>query len=286
MLLIGAVSLHAIFGASLYQPIARHYKYPDNSIESPPKPDINTSLIKPISPPELIKTDYQEGYQNIEQEINIEKSKDEIIKSDSVNIDIKSKTVEESNVTTTLLNLPHNESPEYRKMRRLSNAEMGSNLELDVYAAELLEAEYEAKIIKENNEKNNTETSCKKRRRKIHGVISSCWENIVDVMDLKLFLDPVFVNIVIGLAIFNVSNINFSMIFPFFVLSLGYTRSDAALCMSVTAGADIIARLLVPSITDRVKSMGSRNTLLVAMVLLAAARSCKYIISIFIIHNH
>jgi hypothetical protein len=96
---------------------------------------------------------------------------------------------------------------------------------------------------------------------------------LANTWHLRLFKDSTFVNIVVGLAAFNVSNINFSMVLPFLLMDRGLTRADAALCMSVTAAADIVARLLVPCI--RLKHMGARNTLMVAMVALAFIRSRK-----------
>lgn len=102
---------------------------------------------------------------------------------------------------------------------------------------------------------------------------ATCMGRLAGAWNLHLFKDLTFVNIVAGLAAFNVSNINFSMVLPFLLMDRGLTRADAALCMSVTAAADIVARLLVPCI--RLKHMGARNTLMVAMVALAFTRSCK-----------
>jgi len=100
---------------------------------------------------------------------------------------------------------------------------------------------------------------------------TSCLGRFAAAWHLRLFRDSSFVNIIAGLAAFNVANINFSMVLPFLLMDRGLSRSDAALCMSVTAAADIVARLLVPFI--RLKHMGARNTLMVAMVALAAIRS-------------
>jgi cyanate permease len=104
-------------------------------------------------------------------------------------------------------------------------------------------------------------------------LVKTCCGRLASAWHLRLFRDSSFVNIVAGLAAFNVANINFSMVLPFLLMDRGLSRSDAALCMSVTAAADIVARLLVPFI--RLKHMGARNTLMVAMLALAFTRSCE-----------
>ncbi|CAB3370521.1 Hypothetical predicted protein [Cloeon dipterum] len=144
------------------------------------------------------------------------------------------------------------EDPELRSLRRISNAEMSSELGMEVIAPEVREDE--VKKVKE----------CDLEAQTCTGRLAAAW-------NLRLFRDPSFVNIVAGLATFNVANINFSMVLPFLLMDHGLTRPEAALCMSVTAASDIVARLLVPFI--KVKHMCARNSLMVAMVALAFTRS-------------
>ena len=100
----------------------------------------------------------------------------------------------------------------------------------------------------------------------------------MDMMDLDLLRDPIFVNLALGLALVYTAGINFSLIFPFFLLdTAGLTRSQTAMCMSVLACADITCRLLLPQITDRLKAR-SRLIFLVGAVSLAAVRSGKHFI--------
>lgn len=102
---------------------------------------------------------------------------------------------------------------------------------------------------------------------------TGCWRRIVDIMDLDLLCDPIFVNLALGLALVYTAGINFSLLFPFFLLdTAGLTRSQTAMCMSVLACADITCRLLLPQITDRMKAR-SRIVFLVGAVSLAAVRS-------------
>ncbi|XP_073845730.1 uncharacterized protein [Musca autumnalis] len=79
-------------------------------------------------------------------------------------------------------------------------------------------------------------------------------QRVIQAMDLELLKDPIFLSIIIGMALVYTSTINFTMIFPSFLQdSVGYTRKTTATCMSIMAGADIICRLLLPCITDKLK---------------------------------
>ncbi|XP_071448024.1 monocarboxylate transporter 14 isoform X2 [Hetaerina americana] len=100
----------------------------------------------------------------------------------------------------------------------------------------------------------------------------SVWDRIVAFMDLNLLGDPVFVNVVVGLALVYSAGINFAMVFPFYLTSIGFTKAETATCMSTLAGADILSRVALPSITDKLGA-GNRRTFLVGVVCLAISRS-------------
>ncbi|KAG8229385.1 hypothetical protein J437_LFUL000906 [Ladona fulva] len=100
----------------------------------------------------------------------------------------------------------------------------------------------------------------------------SLWEKVVAFMDLNLLMDPVFVNVVVGLALVYSAGINFAMLFPFYLTSIGFSKAETATCMSTLAGADILSRVVLPSITDKLGA-GNRNTFLIALVCLAISRS-------------
>ncbi|XP_046398562.1 monocarboxylate transporter 9 isoform X2 [Ischnura elegans] len=99
-----------------------------------------------------------------------------------------------------------------------------------------------------------------------------CWDKVVAFMDLNLLGDPVFVNVVVGLALVYSAGINFAMVFPFYLSSIGFSKAETATCMSTLAGADILSRVALPSITDKLGA-GNRKTFLVGVVCLAISRS-------------
>lgn len=107
------------------------------------------------------------------------------------------------------------------------------------------------------------------------GVLKGLWQKLVQILDLGLLKDFVFVHITMGLALVYTCSIAFSMLFPFFLQEgIKLSRADTALCMSLLSGADILSRLTVPLITSRFK-VGSRMTFLIGIALLGLARSCK-----------
>ncbi|XP_066990899.2 monocarboxylate transporter 12-B isoform X2 [Anabrus simplex] len=100
----------------------------------------------------------------------------------------------------------------------------------------------------------------------------SCWSKIVKIFDLDLLRDMSFVNLVIGLAAVYTAGMNFGMVFPFFLESVGLRRSEIAMCMSLLAGGDITCRLILPFLTDWAR-IRSRSVFLVGSLCLAGMRS-------------
>uniref|UniRef100_A0A182PPC2 Major facilitator superfamily (MFS) profile domain-containing protein n=1 Tax=Anopheles epiroticus TaxID=199890 RepID=A0A182PPC2_9DIPT len=92
------------------------------------------------------------------------------------------------------------------------------------------------------------------------------------LMDVGLLRDGIYLNILFGLSIFYVAEMNFKMVTPFFMASLGFDKSDTAFVLSVSALTDIAARIIVPPIGDRLK-LRKRYIFMVALVFVAITRS-------------
>ena len=102
----------------------------------------------------------------------------------------------------------------------------------------------------------------------------SYWKRIVVFMDLDLLKDFIYLNILFGLSIFYVAELNFKMIVPFFLNNLGFSKQEIAFFLSMTAVADILARAVLPPICDRLNI--KRRTLFAVMsVFLGISRSGK-----------
>uniref|UniRef100_A0A182MC36 Major facilitator superfamily (MFS) profile domain-containing protein n=1 Tax=Anopheles culicifacies TaxID=139723 RepID=A0A182MC36_9DIPT len=92
------------------------------------------------------------------------------------------------------------------------------------------------------------------------------------LMDVGLLRDGIYLNILFGLSIFYVAEMNFKMVTPFFMASLGFDKSDTAFVLSVSALTDIAARIIVPPIGDRLK-LRKRYIFMVSLIFVAITRS-------------
>jgi hypothetical protein len=118
---------------------------------------------------------------------------------------------------------------------------------------------------KEKNGKSKSEVSTSPSH-------NSYWKRVVHFMDLDLLKDLIYLNILFGLSIFYVAELNFKMIVPFFLHDLGYTNQDTAFFLSMTAVSDILARAVLPPICDRVK-IRRRTLFAIASIFLGISRS-------------
>lgn len=101
-----------------------------------------------------------------------------------------------------------------------------------------------------------------------------------NLMDIGLLKDGIYLNLLFGLSIFYVAEMNFKMVTPFFLASLGYTKAETAYCLSVSALTDILARIIVPPICDKTK-VSKRLVFMVSILFVAITRSseCMQILS-------
>ncbi|KAL1509087.1 hypothetical protein ABEB36_003883 [Hypothenemus hampei] len=98
------------------------------------------------------------------------------------------------------------------------------------------------------------------------------WQKIVKFMDFDLLKDPIYLNLVFGLSVFYVAEQNFKMVMPFFFKSIGYDKQDIALFLSVQAFTDILARLILPPICDRL-DVSKRTLFMTGIFFLGLCRS-------------
>lgn len=96
----------------------------------------------------------------------------------------------------------------------------------------------------------------------------------IELMDPSLLKDPYFLNLLFGLSIFYVAEMNFKMVTPFFFASLGYSKAEVAYCLSVTAISDIAARIILPPICDRFQ-VKKRLIFFVSILFVGVTRSSK-----------
>lgn len=115
----------------------------------------------------------------------------------------------------------------------------------------------------------NPGTSSNNNKSKDDGFLSK----VVKFFNFELLKDWVFLHIINGLALVYTCTVAFNMIYPFFLQnSVGFSRGDTALCMSLLSGADIIARITLPMITKCFR-ISNRMTFLLGTVFWAVCRS-------------
>lgn len=98
----------------------------------------------------------------------------------------------------------------------------------------------------------------------------------VELMDPSLLKDIYFLNLLFGLSIFYVAEMNFKMVTPFFFANLGYSKAEVASCLSFTAISDIAARIVLPPICDRFQ-VKKRLIFFVSILFVGVTRSSKFV---------
>lgn len=103
--------------------------------------------------------------------------------------------------------------------------------------------------------------------------LSFC-RRFANLMDVDILKDKIYLNILFGLSIFYVAEMNFKMVTPFFFENLGYSKTDVAFCLSMTAITDIAARVVLPPICDRF-DIQKRLIFFVSIFFVAITRSSE-----------
>ncbi|KAL0279201.1 UNVERIFIED_CONTAM: hypothetical protein PYX00_000808 [Menopon gallinae] len=98
------------------------------------------------------------------------------------------------------------------------------------------------------------------------------FSRVIRMMDWNLLRDQLFVILIVELGFVYTANVMFSTLLPFFLESSGYEGESIAICMSVLSGADIVGRLILPSITD-IFRLRTKSVLFLGVGLSALARS-------------
>lgn len=71
----------------------------------------------------------------------------------------------------------------------------------------------------------------------------------VDFLDLTLFLNPVYTNICIGIAICIFADISFVTIMSTYLRAISFSRRETAEILSIGVATDLISRLILISVS-------------------------------------
>ncbi|CAH0560178.1 unnamed protein product [Brassicogethes aeneus] len=118
---------------------------------------------------------------------------------------------------------------------------------LQVYASEKDVLKTAAKKLAEYKEEED-----KKQTEVIEdGKPRTTWEKIVDVFDLTLLKDPVFLNLMIGIIIANFAELNFSILTPMVLKQFKFFEYQTATYMSLLGAMDLVVRFLAPFAAEK-----------------------------------
>lgn len=101
--------------------------------------------------------------------------------------------------------------------------------------------------------------------------------NIAKFFDLDLLKDPIFVNILVGLAFAVFSELNFTVLIPFILNDFGLTNDQIATFLSTAGVADIAFRFLAPFIGDCLKTP-PRQMYIFTLIVLIIMRFSTFVV--------
>ncbi|KAJ9587653.1 hypothetical protein L9F63_018905, partial [Diploptera punctata] len=259
VLILGGVACHSLVGSTLLQPIKWHLR--------PEKPKKEVEMV-----------DFQEKGGEAHSPL-LEKQKLETQTSFTVTDDVEKQETNDKKKSQPMLRIVSNNSITAKKRKEsvISNISSmdftGSSCQIHTHMESDEEDGQPGGLVMKNiknkssNDVNKNHSDDKKSANQ-----DSYWKRIVEFMDLDLLKDYIYLNILFGLSIFYVAELNFKMIVPFFLSNLGFTKQDTAFFLSMTAFADILARAVLPPICDRVK-IKRRTLFAVASIFLGISRS-------------
>jgi Major Facilitator Superfamily len=97
-------------------------------------------------------------------------------------------------------------------------------------------------------------------------------KQIVKLFDFGLLRDPIYVNMMLGMAIAIFAEINFSVLTPFILSDMGYATPDIAVFMSAIAITDIVFRFATPFVGELLRQP-PRLMYMYSLVILMVSRA-------------
>lgn len=286
VLVLGGVALHSVAGAALLQPVRWHLRP-----APPPKvaaaADVEKAAAIVVA---RVPQDKQKQREEVQTallsapKIEVTSEADEKLARAVAAVVAAGGGVRPRSTMPRITSLTNMEAARKRKASIISNISSmdfhGSSLHIHTPLESEDEDEddyitFKPKVETQKSEQNDINKNIKEATKPEVTKAAkkkSYWRRVINFMDLDLLKDPIFLNILFGLSIFYVAELNFKMIVPFFLANLGYSKSDTAFYLSMTAVADIFARVVLPPICDRIK-VQRRTVFMLATVFLGLARS-------------
>lgn len=109
----------------------------------------------------------------------------------------------------------------------------------------------------------------------VQPLTNSCWETVVDFLDLKLLKDFTYVNIAFGISLVNYSDVAFFTFQPLYLFNIGYVSEEIAYIIAIGASADLISRFFLVGFSACFK-VKARYIYFVGVVLTIFSRIGKF----------
>ncbi|CAK9818584.1 Monocarboxylate transporter 14 [Anthophora plagiata] len=121
----------------------------------------------------------------------------------------------------------------------------------------------------------NNEKYSKKKSR-----IQIC-NTLIELFDLDLLRDPIYLNLMLGMSIAIFAEINFSQLTPFILMDMKLTTKEIASVMSVVASVDLVFRILAPFIGEWLQQPPKIMYLLSLCLLIISRTSLLFVNGLF-----
>ncbi|KAK0091864.1 hypothetical protein PV326_002596 [Microctonus aethiopoides] len=278
ILVLGAITLHTIVAASLLQPIKWHMKRAVNELSD------NKEFKKEIVNDDDIRSgDFITNSFDKKQTMKLSDLNDDVKKKDFQALEI----IEETKTNQVVL-IRRNSVGKSLDSINLGSCPMLFDDSM-IYGAIPIEpsdnnikqknSSKTSQQIPNENEKlittNGIHTENKIKSSKSKGccnTIHKIMHNIIEFFDLNLLSDPIYVNIMLGMAIATFSEMNFSILMAFMLDDINFTTKQIAASMSTMAAVDLIMRGFSPFIGEWLRQT-PRILYLVSLAMLIISRT-------------
>ncbi|PSN41454.1 hypothetical protein C0J52_14530 [Blattella germanica] len=108
------------------------------------------------------------------------------------------------------------------------------------------------------------------------------WLTVVNFMDLRLMLDPVFMNIAVGIAFSFFVDVTATTLLSLIILDLHYSTGETALFLSVFSAADLAGRLCIACIGAIYPHVSSRKLVFTGVLFSLMIRTILVLVKNFV----
>ncbi|CAG5077919.1 Similar to SLC16A9: Monocarboxylate transporter 9 (Gallus gallus) [Cotesia congregata] len=319
IIILGGITMHTLVAALLLQPVKWHAKRPvtepkDNEDKQDDKKLIIESKTKNMSL-ETVKLDVSSNNFELKRtrsisNLNIDDkdSQKEIVETEILTVDSRRRSIYHSQSAYDIIEAGKDKSlinehahKWWTSGKSVNSIHLGScpmifddtmiygavsidNIDKNEDSIKLNGKELkkidEESGLKDKQDESKSEQSGKSEVGGCCARLTRVLHRIVNVLDLRLLCDPIYVNLMLGLSIAAFAEINFSILMPFILNEIQFTKVQIAAVMSTMGFVDLMMRGVSPFIAEWLRQT-PRKMYLVSLLMLILSRSIVTIFSDF-----